>query len=94
MHINSFIPQLRSLFTDAGIDFAVPYSGLSLRHGFAQWATANGWDIKTLMEYVGWRNVQSALRYVEGSDPFAQDRIVTNHLSVGGQAVGVEKRKI
>ncbi len=94
LHINSFIPLLRSLFTDAGIDFAVQYSGHSLRRGFAQWATANGWDIKTLMEYVGWRNVQSALRYVEGSDPFAQDRIVTGHLSVGIQAVGVEKMKI
>lgn len=22
------------------------------------------------MEYVGWKNVQSALRYVEGIDPF------------------------
>ena len=33
------------------------------------WATANGWDLKTLMAYVGWKNVQSAMRYVDASDP-------------------------
>jgi integrase len=75
LHINSFVPLLRSLFTDAGIASADQYSGHSLRRGFAQWATSNGWDIKTLMEYVGWKNVQSALRYVEGADPFAQYRV-------------------
>jgi integrase len=71
-HINSLVPLLRSIFRSADIAFAEQYSGHSMRRGFAQWATWNGWDIKTLMEYVGWRNVQSALRYVEGSDPFAQ----------------------
>ena len=30
-----------------------------------------------LMEYVGWKNVHSAMRYIEGSDPFAQHRIET-----------------
>lgn len=75
LHMNSLVPLLRSLFASAGITFAAQYSGHSLRRGFAQWATANGWDIKTLMEYVGWKNVQSALRYVEGSDPFARHRI-------------------
>lgn len=29
-------------------------------------------EIKTLMEYVGWKNVQSALRYVEEGNPFAR----------------------
>lgn len=75
LHINSLVPLLRSLFASSGMTFATQYSGHSLRRGFAQWATANGWDIKTLMEYVGWKNVQSALRYVEGSDPFARYRI-------------------
>lgn len=74
-HINSLVPLLRSLFVDAGIAFADQYSGHSLRRGFAQWATSNGWDIKTLMTYVGWKNVHSALRYVEGVDPFARHRI-------------------
>lgn len=74
-HINSLVPLLRSIFVGAGIAFADQYSGHSLRRGFAQWATSNDWDIKTLMEYVGWKNMQSALRYVDGADPFARHRI-------------------
>ncbi|RJG01001.1 site-specific integrase [Noviherbaspirillum sedimenti] len=75
LHINSLVPLLRSLFSDAGIAFAEQYSSHSLRRGFANWASANGWDIKTLMEYVGWKNVQSALRYVDSADPFSRQRI-------------------
>lgn len=75
LHINSLVPLLRSLFAGAGIAFAEQYSGHSLRRGFANWATSNDWDIKTLMEYVGWKNVQSAMRYVDGTDPFGKDRI-------------------
>jgi integrase len=70
LHVNSLVPLLRSLFDAAGIAFVEQYSGHSLRRGFATWATANGWDLKTLMEYVGWRDVQSAMRYVEVADPF------------------------
>jgi integrase len=62
------------MFGAAGIAFAEQYSGHSLRRGFASWATSNGWDLKTLMEYVGWRDVQSAMRYMESADPFAQMR--------------------
>ena len=75
LHANSLVPMLRSLFTEAGIASAALYSGHSLRRGFANWATANGWDIKTLMAYVGWKNVQSAMRYVDGADPFGKNRI-------------------
>ena len=41
------------------------YSVHSLRLGFANWATSNGWDIKTLMEYVGWKNMNSTMRYID-----------------------------
>ncbi|MBY0242341.1 MAG: site-specific integrase [Burkholderiaceae bacterium] len=71
LHINSLIPLLRSMFDAAGVPFADQYSSHSLRRGFANWATSNGWDLKTLMEYVGWHDVHSAMRYVEASDPFA-----------------------
>lgn len=90
LHINSFVPLLRSLFSDASISFAVQYSGHSLRRGFAQWATANGWDIKTLMEYVGWKNVQSALRYVEGADPFVQYRRQQSNEALSGNVIELE----
>lgn len=74
LHINSLVPMLRTLFAEAGIAYSAEYSGHSLRRGFAQWATSNGWDIKTLMEYVGWKNVQSAMRYVDAADPFRRHR--------------------
>lgn len=87
LHINSLVALPCSLFASAGITFAAQYSGHSLRRGFAQWATANGWGIKTLMEYVGWKNVQSALRYVEGSDPFARHRIDEANRIGGGSSL-------
>ena len=70
LHINSLVPLLRALFGAAGIPYADQYSSHSLRRGFVNWATSNGWDLKTLMEYVGWKDVHSAMRYVDGADPF------------------------
>ena len=70
LHINSLVPLLRTLLHAAGIPLAGQYSSHSLRRGFATWATANGWDLKTLMEYVGWRDVHSAMRYMDAADPF------------------------
>lgn len=75
LHPDSLIPLLRSLFQQAGIDAAELYSAHSLRRGFATWATANGWDMKQLMEYVGWKNINSAMRYIESADPFRRQRI-------------------
>ncbi|ODU40728.1 MAG: recombinase [Lysobacteraceae bacterium SCN 69-123] len=75
LHPNSLIPLLRRLLTAAGLPRAADYSSHSLRRGFASWANANGWDVKALMEYVGWRDVHSAMRYLDGSDPFARQRI-------------------
>lgn len=46
-----------------------------MRRGFANWANDNGWDVKSLMEYVGWRDVKSALRYIDGADAFGRQRI-------------------
>ncbi|NVL47787.1 tyrosine-type recombinase/integrase, partial [Pseudomonas syringae pv. actinidiae] len=41
----------------------------SLRRGFASWAHAAGWDLKSLMAYVGWRDIKSAMRYIDAA-PF------------------------
>ena len=81
LHQNSLIPLLRRLFTRAGLSMADEFSSHSLRRGFAGWATANGWDLKTLMEYVGWKDVKSAMRYIDGVDPFVQHGIETRRLS-------------
>ncbi len=72
---NSVITLLRKIFKDANLPNPDEYSSHSLRRGFATWANANQWDIKSLMEYVGWKDMKSAMRYVEGSDPYARQRI-------------------
>lgn len=64
LHPNSVIPILRAALSECGIP-AGHYSSHSLRRGFATWATRSGWDQKTLMSYVGWRDPKSALRYVD-----------------------------
>lgn len=71
---NSLIPMLRKLFAAAGLASAQEYSSHSLRRGFASWARASGWDIKDLMEYVGWTDIKSAMRYLETSPAGMQDR--------------------
>lgn len=62
---NSLIPLLRRVFSTAGVENPGDYSSHSLRRGFAGWARSNGWDLKDLMEYVGWRDIKSAMRYLD-----------------------------
>jgi integrase len=68
LHANSVIPLLRQALERAGIS-AERYTSHSLRRGFATWAHQSGWDLKSLMSYVGWKDMKSAMRYVEAS-PF------------------------
>lgn len=75
LHIDSLVPLLRGILQEAGVEAAELYSAHSLRRGFASWATANGWGLKTLMEHVGWKNAQSAMRYIDTDDPFNRRRI-------------------
>lgn len=75
LHSNSLIGLLRRAFAQSGLPAPNGYSGHSLRRGFAAWADANGWDVRTLMEYVGWKDMKSAMRYLDGADPFARERI-------------------
>lgn len=71
LHINSLLKLMRTVFAQAGLEAPDAFSSHSLRRGLAGWANANGWDVKTLMEYVGWKDVKSAMRYIDGADPFA-----------------------
>ena len=77
LHSNSVVPLLRRLFTRAGLASPETYTGHSLRRGFAGWANMNGWDVRALMEYVGWKDVHSAMRYIDAPDAFGQQRIET-----------------
>ena len=74
LHANSLIPLLRSLLAEAGVAASEEYSSHSMRRGFAGWARASGWDIKELMEYVGWKDVKSAMRYLDASGSTLQAR--------------------
>ena len=66
---SSLIPMLRRIFKQAGIPADI-YSSHAMRRGFATWASSNGWDIKSLMSYVGWKDVKSTLRYVDAGASF------------------------
>lgn len=74
LHANSLIPLLRNMLAQAGVESPEQYSSHSMRRGFAGWARASGWDIKELMEYVGWKDVKSAMRYLDASDSSLQAR--------------------
>lgn len=71
LHGNSLGPLIRRIFEQAGLT-AQLYSSHSLRRGFATWATANGWDVKSLMSYVGWKDLKSAMRYIDSAASFGQ----------------------
>ncbi|MNC34164.1 Phage integrase family protein [compost metagenome] len=71
MNANSLIPLLRRIFNRAGVS-GDRYTSHSLRRGFATWASANGWDIKALMTYVGWKDMKSAMRYIDTADSFGE----------------------
>lgn len=72
LHPNSIIGVLRRAFVAAGVANADQFTSHSLRRGFAGWTATNGWDARALMEYVGWKDVQTAMRYVDSSDTFPQ----------------------
>ena len=78
LHPNSVIPLLRQALEHAGIP-AEQYTSHSLRRGFATWAHRSGWDLKSLMSYVGWNDMKSAMRYVEAT-PFLGMTLATQPL--------------
>ena len=80
LHANSIIPLLRQALERAGIP-AERYTSHSLRRGFATWAHQSGWDLKSLMSYVGWKDMKSAMRYVEASPFHGMARITDKPLS-------------
>ena len=75
MHTNSIIPLLRTLMKKSGLSNTDSYSSHSLRRGFATWANSNQWNLKDLMQYVGWKDANSVLRYIEANDSSVQKRI-------------------
>lgn len=87
LHVGSLITVLRRAFRDAGIESDL-YSSHSLRRGFATWAIANGWDMKALMNYVGWKDLKSALRYVDSGYSFGELAITHGQTQNSIQSIG------
>lgn len=67
---NSLIGMLRNWLSQSGVKDVEGFSSHSLRRGFASWANSQSWDIKALMEYVGWKDMKSAMRYIESQASF------------------------
>ncbi|CAI8907759.1 Recombinase [Pseudomonas sp. IT-P258] len=80
LHANSVIPLLRQALARAGIAGEL-YTSHSLRRGFATWAHQSGWDLKSLMSYVGWKDMKSAMRYIEASPFLGMARITEKPVS-------------
>lgn len=94
LHPASIIGIIKRCCIRADIDEANLFSSHSLRRGFATWANAQGWDTKSLMEYVGWKDVQSAMRYIDAPDPFAQYHSETKMAKGTAQIEGDEQHPI
>lgn len=75
LNAGSIVPLLRGLLESAGVEDPEAYSSHSLRRGLASWASASGWELQALMEYVGWKDISSAMRYVETADPFQRAKM-------------------
>ncbi|WP_181130419.1 tyrosine-type recombinase/integrase [Pseudomonas capeferrum] len=71
LNSNSLVGLLRRMLARAGVPAAL-YTGHSLRRGFATWAIANGWELTSLMSYVGWKDAKSALRYIDAAQGFGE----------------------
>ncbi|WP_425487762.1 tyrosine-type recombinase/integrase [Microbulbifer rhizosphaerae] len=81
---NSVSALLRRVFEESGISMHASISSHSLRRGFASWANRNGWDAKALMENVGWKDIQSAIRYIDVPDHFSR-RLIEQSLAESPQ---------
>lgn len=88
IHPASVIAIIKEYCQHVELPAAIEFSSHSLRRGFATWATANRWDTKTLMEYVGWKDVQSAMRYIDTPDPFSRSRMQN---TVDQRSIAIER---
>lgn len=69
MNPRSLNELLRSIFKRAGVE-STGISTHSPRRGFAHWAVANEWSTKGLMDYVGWKDIRNATKYMPAEHSF------------------------
>lgn len=64
-HMNSINKLLQRLFEGANLNSEL-YSSHSMRRGVANWITDSGGSTKELMDWVGWKDVRTPVRYQDG----------------------------
>ena len=64
---NSINPILKPYFDRAGIG-QEGFSSHSMRRGLANWLMDNGANLHELMQHIGWSDINSAMRYLDGKD--------------------------
>lgn len=69
---------LRRVLFQSNIPNSKAFSSHSLRRGFSHWANQQGWTLHELMQYVGWKDIQSAMRYLNYSETFP-NRLTTKN---------------
>lgn len=68
IHINSMNQLLETLFTVDTQTAQDRYTSHSMRRGLANWMLDEGGRLKDLMDWIGWNDTRSALRYVDARE--------------------------
>lgn len=61
------------------------FSTHSLRRGFTDWAVREGWDMKMLMDHVGWLSMDSARKYMPTRKDFGALALNTHTGAIAGE---------
>ncbi len=64
IHVDSVIPMMRKVLDLAGLD-SRPFTTHSLRRGASIWADSMGASTRDRMDWFGWKDPTSALKYVD-----------------------------
>jgi len=64
IHVDSVIPMMRKVLDLAGLE-SQPFTTHSLRRGASIWADSKGASTKDRMDWFGWKDPASALKYVD-----------------------------
>ena len=70
LHINSVLELMKRAIARAGIE-ATGFSTHSLRRGFANHAIDRNTDVRDLMDWVKWKDIRSAVAYLEANQRLA-----------------------
>lgn len=74
IHPKSVNRMMREYFAGAGLD-AQLYSSHSMRRGLANFLKAQKQTDKEIMDWIGWKDYRSALRYQDGQDALSNEAL-------------------